>query len=105
VDTLNGLERGNKMYSLQLKDNGLFLDNDGNLATRLTAINIRDKETAAVYLENYYLINGDNAAPVQVVPYPKEDNLTLQSEWTTFKYELAKHDKYADKINASLIIH
>ena len=93
------------MHSLQFKENGLFLDNEGNIATRLNAINIRDKETADLYLENYYLINGDNAKPIQVVSYPKDDNLILQSEWSIFKYELAKQDKYANKINASFIIH
>lgn len=93
------------MYSLQLVDNGLFLDNDGNLATRLTAINIRDKQTAYQYRENYYLINGSKAKPIKVVAYPKEDNEALQNEWVAFKYELAKKDNYSDKVNATFIIN
>lgn len=92
------------MLTLQIKDNGLFLDDTGKPCTRLSAVKMTDQKTANQYLDMYYLIGINNSKHIQIVPYPKIDNEALQKEWTELKYSCAVSDGYADKVSSKFIM-
>lgn len=89
------------MYALQDFTTGLFIGENGEWSTRLNACKFTDRKQAYNAREVYYLIAKEKAKKINVVPYPKEDNLAMLNEFQQLKYTLAVENGYSHAVSSS----